>query len=452
MPDWIIRPATCDDRSSLSRIMRTALDDLGFVPELHTPGEDAAFIAGMLLSAEVWAAATQGETVGFIAVTKGTQIPALYVAPGWQGQGIGGALLIAARQGRETLTLHCFQQNTGARQFYERHGFAEIARDDVGKNDEGLPDITYRWSAPVEAGVDWSRGTAWMNGHLVPIADAKIGVTDWGVTRSDITYDVVSVWEGGFFRLDAHIKRFTESVAAMRLQIEQGPEEIRQICHDMVARAGLRSAYVAFVASRGAPLVPGNRDPRQCANHFFAWAVPYVYVVKPEIAEQGASLWIAKDVRRIPEDSVNPRAKNYHWGDMTAGIFEAKDHGFETVALLDHAGNVTEGPGFNVFAVKDDRVVTSDHGVLHGITRRTVLEMADEAGLATELRPLPLEEFLEADEVFLSTTGGGVVPITNVDDRVFSNGAPGPVTLGLRERYYDWRMRPEHRQDIAYSA
>ncbi len=102
---------------------------------------------------------------------------------------------------------------------------------------------------------------------------------------------------------------------------------------------------------------------------------------------------------------MNPRAKNYHWGDFTQGLFEAKDRNFETVLLLDHQGNVTEGPGFNAFALKGDRVVTAEHGVLHGITRRTVLEMCDEVGLRTEQRPLPLAEFLEADEVFSRPPG-----------------------------------------------
>ena len=299
---------------------------------------------------------------------------------------------------------------------------------------------------------DWSKGAAWMAGDIVPIAEAKIPVTDWGVTRSDITYDVASVWEGGFFRLDDHIDRFVESMEATRLDPGVDADEIRQIMHDVVARTGLRGAYCSMVAARGVPLIPGTRDPRECSNHFFAWVVPYVHVIKPELAEKGTSLWVAKEVRRIPEDSVNPRAKNYHWGDITAGLFEAKDNGFETVVLLDHAGNVTEGPGFNVFAVKGDRVLTSDHGVLHGITRRTVLEMAEEAGLSTESRPLPLEEFLEADEVFLSSTGGGVIPITQVDDRTFSNGAPGPVSTKLRQSYFDWRMRPAYRQEIVYDA
>ncbi len=299
---------------------------------------------------------------------------------------------------------------------------------------------------------DWSKGAAWMKGEVVPIDEAKIGVTDWGVTRSDITYDVAPVWDGGFFRLDDYIGRFQSSIAALRLDIGMGAEEIRAACHAIVARSGLRRAYVAMVASRGAPLVYGNRDPRACANHFYAWCVPYIHVIKPEVAEAGASVWIAKDVRRIPEDSVNPRAKNYHWGDFTQGLFEAKDRGFETVLMLDHQGNVTEGPGFNAFALKGDRVVTSEHGVLHGLTRRTVLEMCEEVGLATERRPVPLAEFLEADEVFLSTTGGGVVPVTRVDDRVFSNGAPGPVAQRLRALYFEWLARPALRQEVAYAA
>ncbi|MEM7190728.1 MAG: aminotransferase class IV [Pseudomonadota bacterium] len=299
---------------------------------------------------------------------------------------------------------------------------------------------------------DFSKGAAWMEGEIIPIHDAKIGVTDWGLTRSDITYDVATVWEGGFFRLDDYIARFMESMKATRLAPGKSAEDIQSILHAMVARSGLRASYVAMVCARGMPMIQGNRDPRTCSNHFYAWCVPYVHIVQPEIAAKGTSMWVAKDVRRIPEDSVNPRAKNYHWGDITSGLFEAKDNGFETVVLLDHDGNVTEGPGFNVFAARGDKVVTPDRGVLHGITRRTVLEMCEEAGFTTEARELPLEEFMEAEEVFLSSSGGGVIPITKVDDRIFSNGAPGPMVTRLRELFDDWRMRPKYRQEIDYAA
>ncbi len=299
---------------------------------------------------------------------------------------------------------------------------------------------------------DWSKGAAWIRGEVVPVAEATIGVTDWGVTRSDIAYDVVPVWEGAFFRLGDHLDRFIASMAALRMDPGISRGEIHAALHAMVARSGLRKAYVAMVASRGVPLVPGTRDPRACANHFYAWCVPYVHVIPEEIAEKGASAWIAKDVRRIPEDSVNPKVKNYHWGDLTQGLFEAKDRDYDTVILQDHAGNITEGPGFNVFAVIEGRVITPDRGVLEGITRQTVLEVCAEAGIATETRALPVAEFMAADEVFISTSGGGAVPSTRVDDRIFSNGAPGPVTTRIRDGYWDWMARAENREAVIYAV
>jgi branched-chain amino acid aminotransferase len=302
----------------------------------------------------------------------------------------------------------------------------------------------------MSSAADFSKGAAWMRGQVIPIAEASIGVNDWGLTRSDITYDVVPVREGAFFRLEDYLDRFEASIASLRLDIHMSRADIKAALHAMVARSGLRAAYVAMVASRGVPLIPGTRDPRTCANHFYAWCVPYIHVVPLEVAEKGASVWIAKEVRRIPEDSVNPRAKNYHWGDITRSLFEAKDNGFETVVLLDHAGNVTEGPGFNVFAVKDGRVITPDRGVLHGITRRTVLDICAERGIVTEERALPLAELLEADEVFLSTSGGGAVPVTRIDERIFSNGVPGQVAVGIRDAYWEWMSRAKNCQPIAY--
>lgn len=298
--------------------------------------------------------------------------------------------------------------------------------------------------------VDLSKGAAWMNGEIIPISQASIPVTDWGFTRSDCTYDVASVRNGAFFRLDDYLERFQQSMAKTRLNVAQSPEEMRDILHSIVARSGLRDSYVAMVASRGVPLVPGTRDPRQCGNHFFAWCVPYVHVIRPEIAARGAHIHVPDGIFRIPPDSVNPTAKNYHWGDMTSGLFEALDKGFDTVLLLDHNGNVTEGPGFNIFSLKGEVVRTPDSGVLEGITRRTVLELSRELGLKTEVRPLSFEEFLDSDEVFTSSTGGGVAPVTRINDRTFSNDAPGPAARRIQETYLSWFDRPEHRQPVNY--
>ncbi|WP_299282717.1 aminotransferase class IV [uncultured Tateyamaria sp.] len=295
---------------------------------------------------------------------------------------------------------------------------------------------------------DLSKGAAWMGGQIIPIDQAAIPVTDWGLTHSDIAYDVVPVWQGAFFRLDDYVTRFITSLTATRYDIGMDRCDICSALNAMVKASGLSDAYVAMVAARGRNPVAGSRDPRDCANHFYAWCVPYVHIVTPETAAKGTSVWIAKSVRRIPADSVNPRVKNYHWGDFTSGLFEAKDNGFETTILLDHADNVTEGPGFNVFGVFGDTVVTSDHGVLHGITRATVLEMCAEAGLKTQTRPLPLEELWRADEVFLSSSGGGVIPVARVDQHHFSNGAAGPVATDLRQRYFDWISQEKYRTPI----
>ncbi|MBE9476723.1 MAG: aminotransferase class IV, partial [Proteobacteria bacterium] len=132
-----------------------------------------------------------------------------------------------------------------------------------------------------------SNGAAWMEGRIIPIKDAKISVTDWGLTRSDITYDVVHVWDGHFFRIDDYLDRFMTSIAKLRLNIPQSRDDIRQILHDMVAASGLTSAYVSMVASRGTPTVPGTRDPRACNNHFYAWVVPFVWVIPAEVAKRG---------------------------------------------------------------------------------------------------------------------------------------------------------------------
>lgn len=295
---------------------------------------------------------------------------------------------------------------------------------------------------------DLTHGAAWMGGAILPVADAAIPVTDWGVTHSDITYDVVPVWKGAFFRLDDYVARFMASCAALRLEFGMDADAVKAALHQMVSATGMQDAYVAMVAARGRNPVPGSRDPRDCANHFYAWCVPYVHIVKPEVAERGTTVWIAKSVRRIPQDSVNPKVKNYHWGDFTSGLFEAKDRGYETTLLLDHQDNVTEGPGFNAFAVFGDQVVTSDHGVLHGITRATVLEICAAAGLGTQTRALPLEEFWQADEVFVTSSGGGVIPVAKVDDRYFSNGTAGPVATDLRQRYFAWIMRSSLRTAV----
>ena len=298
---------------------------------------------------------------------------------------------------------------------------------------------------------DLSMGAAWMNGKVLPISQAMIPVNDWGLVHSDITYDVVPVIDGAFFRFEEYLARFLSSMENLNLDPGMSKRDIKAALHQMVGKSSLRDSYVAMVCSRGKPKIAGSRDPRDCENHFFAWCVPYVHIIKPEIVEQGATAWIAQNAYRIPENSVNPLVKNYHWGDFTQGIFEAKDKDYETVILLDYDGNVTEGPGFNVFAVKDKVLITPDRGVLAGVSRKTVLEMADYLGINTSIRSLGVEELLEADEVFLSSSGGGVIPIIRVNETIFGNGASGPISVQLNETYWNWTTLEKYRDPIDYA-
>lgn len=295
---------------------------------------------------------------------------------------------------------------------------------------------------------DFSRGAAWQRGAYVPIAEASVPLTDWGFLRSDATYDVVTVWDGAFFRLDAHLERFFRSCRRFRLDPGRTPAEVVEILAGCVRRAGLRSAYVEMLCTRGQPPW-GSRDPRQAVNQFHAFAVPYVWIANEEQRRRGLHV-IVSDVQRIPPASVDPTAKNYHWNDLTMGLLAALDAGGDTVLLTDAEGNVVEGPGFNVFAVRAGRLVTPKEGVLEGITRRTVLEMAQSLGLPVELRALPAAELRAADEAFLSSSGGGVLPVTRVDGHPVGTGQVGPLTDRLRETYWAWHRDPRYATPVDY--
>ena len=290
--------------------------------------------------------------------------------------------------------------------------------------------------------INWSEGVAWMRGEIMPIGRAALPVTDWGLTHSDITYDVVHVWDGRFFRINDYLERFENSLAKCRLSVSQNRDEMKRILHRIVARSGLQRSYVSMVASRGQPSVPGSRDPRLCENHFYAWCVPFVWVFLEEVIERGAHIMVPETVLRIAPNAVDPTAKNYHWGDFTQGLFEAKEAGFDNTLLLDNNGHVTEGPGFNVFMIKNGRVKTPRSGVLEGITRKVAMEICAHHNIEMETADIGLDEILEADEVFATTTGGGPVPVTRINDRVYSNDAAGELTSLFRQTYWQWHNDP----------
>lgn len=297
---------------------------------------------------------------------------------------------------------------------------------------------------------NWADGAAWMKGKVMPVKEASIPVTDWGLTHSDITYDVVHAWDGRFFRLDDYLTRFESSLVKCNLSIEQSRDDIRRILHQIVSRSTLKHAYVSFVASRGQPAVRGSRDPRDCINHFYAWCVPFVWVFSEEIVARGAHLSVPENLHRIASDSVDPTAKNYHWGDFTQGLFSAKEAGFDNTVLVDAQGYVTEGPGFNIFMIKDGTVSTPRSGVLEGITRKIAIELSAVHKFSVNEIDITLDILLGADEVFATTTGGGIIPVTRINDHTFSNNAPGELTAMLRNTYWEWHSDSAMGEPIAY--
>ena len=297
----------------------------------------------------------------------------------------------------------------------------------------------------------FSAGSAWMGDRVIPIAEASIPVTDWGLTRSDITYDVVPVRLGAFFRLADYLDRFFVSMEKLSLNPKMTKNEVKNALQNMVSVTELRDSYVSMVCSRGRPHIPGSRDPRDCINYFYAWCVPFIHVIKPEIAQKGATALVSTSALRIPDTSVDPTVKNYHWGDFNKSLIEAKSKNFETAFLLDQKGNITEGPGFNIFAVKDNIVLTPNTGVLKGITRKTVLEIAEHLNLKREMREISKTEFFETDEVFIATSAGGITPIVKVDNRIYSNGQIGEITKRIATTYLEWIREPKFRTEIDYS-
>ncbi len=279
-----------------------------------------------------------------------------------------------------------------------------------------------------------------MNGKFIQISEARIPVLDWGFLRSDATYDVVHVWKGRFFRLDKHIDRFFHSTEKLRMPCTVSRIDLKKILAGCVERSGLDNAYVEMIQTRG--MSPNfERDPRKSEPRFIAFAVPFGWILKPEEFGKGLDVLVSNR-RRISPNSVDSSIKNYHWLDLVSGMFEAYDNGHDTVILTDEENNITEGPGFNIFCVDETGLNSPNKGVLEGITRQTVLDLAKELNVPFQLRPISLETLKSSNEVFATSTAGGIMPITKINGLPIGRGAPGEITRKLHKTYWDKHSDP----------
>ena len=279
------------------------------------------------------------------------------------------------------------------------------------------------------------QGYAWIDSKYVELAEAKIPILDWGFLRSDATYDVVHVWKGRFFRLDKHIDRFFESTKKLRMPCQISRDELKKILANCVIKGKLENAYVEMIQTRG--MSPKFvRDPRLATPRVMAFAVPFGWILKQEDFEKGLNVLLT-DIKRIPPSSVDPTIKNYHWMDLVTGMLDAYEKGNDTAVLVDENNNITEGPGFNLFCINDSGIFTPDHGVLEGITRQSIFDLAKELHLPIMKKSISVDELYSAKELFATSTAGGIMPITRVSGQEIGKGSVGSLTRQLHKLYWE---------------
>jgi branched-chain amino acid aminotransferase len=144
--------------------------------------------------------------------------------------------------------------------------------------------------------------------------------------------------------------------------------------------------------------------------------------------------------------------KNFHWGDLTRALFEAHDADADGAVLVDRGGFVTEGPGYNIFSVTAGEVATPDRGALEGVTRKSVIELCAELDIRCSVRPVLVQELLQADEIFVTTTAGGPMPVSRINGRMMGNDRPGPLSSRLKATFWKKREAGWHGTPIDYDA
>ncbi|KAH6950860.1 aminotransferase [Fusarium avenaceum] len=296
----------------------------------------------------------------------------------------------------------------------------------------------------------FAHGIAWVKGELVPLHEARIPLLDEGFMHGDLTYDVPSVWDGRFFRLDDHLDRIEASCKKMRLQFPISRDKIKKTLIEMVAKSEIRDAFVELIVTRGLKGVRGHRPDELLNNNLYMFVQPFVWVMKPDDQYQGGRAIVARTVRRTPPGSFDPTIKNLQWGDLTRGLFEANDRGATYPFLTDGDTNLTEGSGFNIVLIKDGVLYTPDRGVLEGITRKSVIDAAKSCGYETRVENVLIEATYEADEIFMCTTAGGIMPITTLDDKPVADGKVGPITNKIWDRYWAMHWEDEFSFKIDY--
>jgi branched-chain amino acid aminotransferase len=276
-------------------------------------------------------------------------------------------------------------------------------------------------------------GAAYLNGEFVSADEAKVSIFDSGFIGGVAVFDTLACWRGGLFKLPQHRARFERSAHAAMIPLRCRGAELEAIIVETTRRSGLREAYVQAIATRGrrpTPSMPSNEPT------LIVYAVPYVWLWPQEKADSGISV-VIPSIRQWPAAVVDPKIKNFNRMHTHLARMEADRAGADDVVLLDDRGLLTESRGSNVFVVRGGTLYTPQSGILEGITRQTVFEIAAELGIPAAERDLTPFDLYTAEEAFLCSTAGGIFPIAEADGRAVGAAGVEPITRRVRERYWE---------------
>jgi branched-chain amino acid aminotransferase len=293
----------------------------------------------------------------------------------------------------------------------------------------------------------------WQNGELVAWEDAKVHVLTHGLHYGTGVFEGIRAYETargtGIFRHQDHLVRLFNSAELYYMPIPYTPEELRSATHELIAANELRECYIRPIVFRGygqMGLYPLDA-PVEVAIAVWSWGAYLGEEGKRDGVRAKVSSW-----RRIPDDALIPAAKacGQYLNSVLAKI-EASKAGYQEAILLDARGFVCEGSGENIYAVHGGRIITPPYtaGILDGISRKSVIQIAHDHGHEVVERDLGRAELYLADEVFVSGTAAELVPVREIDDHPIGDGEPGPITRqiqgvfddalhGRDPRYADW--------------
>ena len=274
----------------------------------------------------------------------------------------------------------------------------------------------------------------YLGGKLVDEADAKISVFDHGLLYGDGVFEGIRVYGGKVFFHRQHIDRLFESAKAIRLVIPMTPEQIIDAVEQTVKANNIGDGYVRLVVTRGAGSL--GLDIRRTSNPQVIVIADTISLYPPETYTKGMNLVTASTIRNHP-GALSARIKSLNYLNNILARIEGTDAGMVEALMLNHKGEVAECTGDNIFLVKNGIVRTPgpDAGILEGITRNAVMQLATEAGYRVEECSLTRHDLYVSDEMFLTGTAAEVVAVVSLDGRTIGSGEPGPITRDLLARF-----------------